>query len=44
MAQAEKTRARAKTWVDEIAAARRRAGLMLPAGLTDRAGWLRCKR
>jgi competence protein ComEC len=36
---AQNDRTRAKTW--DIDAARRRAGFMLPAGLTDRAGWLR---
>ncbi len=40
MAHDEKTRTRAKAWAAEIDAARRRAGLMLPAGLTDIAGWL----
>jgi hypothetical protein len=41
MALAEKPRARSKVWAEEIAAARRRAGLVLPAGLEDRIGPLR---
>jgi hypothetical protein len=39
MAQNDKPRTRAKAW--DIDAARRRAGIMLPAGLADTAGWLR---
>ncbi len=39
MSQDDKPRARAKVW--DLDAARRRAGLMWPSGLTDRAGWLR---
>lgn len=38
-AQEDKARARAKVW--DLDAARRRAGLMLPAGLAERAGPLR---
>ncbi|HEY1474605.1 MAG TPA: ComEC/Rec2 family competence protein [Pseudolabrys sp.] len=41
MAGPEQSRPRAKAWAAEIDAARRRAGLMLPAGLTDHAAWLR---
>jgi competence protein ComEC len=41
MAQSDRSRTRAKAWAEEIAAARRRAGLLLPARLADRAGWLR---
>lgn len=39
MALNEKARTRAKAW--DADAARRRAGLLLPAGLADRAAWLR---
>ncbi len=37
MADNEQRRTRAKTW--DIDAARRRAGIMLPAGLAERATW-----
>src|SRR5664279_1624341 len=39
MAQSDKSRARARAW--DLDAARRRAGLMWPAGLVDITGWLR---
>ncbi len=41
MAPDDNTRSRAKVWAADIDAARRRAGLMLPAGIADSAGWLR---
>jgi competence protein ComEC len=40
MADTERPRTRAKAWVAELDAARRRAGLTLPEGLTERAAWL----
>ena len=39
MALNEKARTRAKAW--DADAARRRGGLLLPAGLAERAAWLR---
>jgi competence protein ComEC len=41
MAFDDKPRARAKVWADEIAAARRRAGLLWPEGLADKLSPLR---
>ncbi|MEI9805425.1 MAG: ComEC/Rec2 family competence protein [Pseudolabrys sp.] len=41
MTEPGKSRARAKAWVDEADAARRRAGLIWPSGLGARANWLR---
>ncbi len=40
MADNEQRRTRAKAWTAEIDAARKRAGLMLPEGLAERAAWL----
>ncbi len=40
MADNEQRRTRAKAWAAEIDAARRRAGLLLPEGLAERASWL----
>ncbi len=41
MAHNEQRRARAKVWAAEVDAARRRAGLIFPGGLAERASWLR---
>jgi competence protein ComEC len=41
MAHNEQRLARAKAWAAEIDAARRRAGLIIPDGLAERAAWLR---
>jgi competence protein ComEC len=41
MADTEQRRTRAKAWAAEVDAARRRAGLMLPAGVAVHAAWLR---
>ena len=43
MAQSDKSRARAKAWVEEIDAARRRAGLAMPEALAPAADRLRRK-
>ncbi len=40
MADNEQRRTRAKAWAAEIDAARRRAGIVLPAGWAERASWL----
>ena len=40
MAESEQRRPRAKVWDADTDAARRRAGIMLPQGLADRAAWL----
>ena len=40
MAENEQSRTRAKAWAADFDAARRRAGLMLPEGLAERAAWL----
>jgi hypothetical protein len=39
-AQDDKRRTRAKVWAADIDAARRRAGLLLQAGVADSADWL----
>ena len=41
MAPDDRIRKRARAWAADIDAARRRAGLLLPAGVADSAGWLR---
>ncbi len=40
MAESEQRRPRAKVWDADTDASRRRAGIMLPHGLADRAAWL----